>query len=137
MLKQIAHVCIKSTDLDATERFYGDLFGLKKLFNFIKDGEIIGFYLGLENNTSIEVFLDGQAAALPHPVIDHLCLQVDDMDVVIDHVRAAGQEITDKKKGCDNTWQAWMTDPAGVRIELFEYTAESSQFTGADCIVDW
>jgi glyoxylase I family protein len=137
MLKQVAHVCIMSTDLAATEAFYGDLFGLQKLFTFLKDGESIGFYLGLGNNTSIEVFLNREADSARHPLINHLCLEVDDMDAVISHVRASGHEISDKKMGCDNTWQAWITDPSGVRIELFEYTETSSQFTGNDCIVDW
>ena len=137
MLKQLAHVCIMSTDLAATERFYCDLFGLQKSFNFYKDGELYGYYLGLENKTFIEVFINTEAAAGTHPLINHLCLEVTDMDAVIEHVRANGYEITNKKKGCDNTWQAWINDPSGVRIELFEYTTESAQFTGSDCIVDW
>lgn len=137
MLNQLAHVCIMATDLEATERFYCELFGLKKLFHFEKEGEIIGFYIGLENRTSIEVFANVHAKTFKSPVIDHLCLEVEDMDTTIRHVRAHKHEITDKKLGCDNTWQAWMTDPSGVRIELFEYTPESSQFTGKDCVVDW
>ncbi|TIU37930.1 MAG: VOC family protein, partial [Mesorhizobium sp.] len=34
-------------------------------------------------------------------------------------------------------FQAWITDPNGVRIELFEYTAKSAQFTGGDRVADW
>ena len=30
-----------------------------------------------------------------------------------------------------------MTDPNGVRIELFEYTPKSAQFVGGDRIADW
>jgi catechol 2,3-dioxygenase-like lactoylglutathione lyase family enzyme len=137
MLKQLAHVCIMSTDLEATERFYCDLFGLKKSFVFYKGDEVFGFYLGLENRTFIEVFFNGNTAVQDNTPINHLCLEVADLDAVIAHVRANHYEITDKKKGCDNTWQAWLNDPSGVRIELFEYTAVSSQFNGQDCQVDW
>lgn len=137
MLKQIAHVCILSPDLKATEQFYCDRLGLSKLFNFDKDGRVIGFYLALDNRTSIEVFENGQAAVVPGAVIDHLCLEVDDLDALIDYLRSHDIAVTDKKLGCDHTWQAWLTDPGGVRIELFEYTPQSSQFTGADCMVDW
>jgi glyoxylase I family protein len=137
MLKQIAHVCILSADLKATEHFYCELLGLSKLFNFDKDGRVIGFYLGLDNRTSIEVFENAHAAAARGAVIDHLCLEVDDIAALIAHLRSHDIAITDKKLGCDHTWQAWVTDPGGVRLELFEYTPESSQFTGADCLVDW
>lgn len=137
MLKQLAHVCILARDLAATERFYCDLLGLKKAFNFDKDGQIIGFYLGLGGRTFIEVFANEHVDAACRAVIDHLCLEVESMDAIIEHVRTNGYEITDKKLGCDNTWQAWLSDPGGVRIELFEYTAQSSQFTGVDCVVDW
>lgn len=137
MLKQLAHVCIMSTDLEATERFYCDLFGLQKSFNFFKDGELFGFYLGMENKTFIEVFLNTEAAEIGTPLINHICLEVANMDTVIAHARANDYNITDKKKGVDNTWQAWINDPSGVRIELFEYTEESSQFTGNDCIANW
>jgi lactoylglutathione lyase/glyoxylase I family protein len=137
MLKQLAHVCIMSHDLDATQRFYCDLFGLKRSFDFYKDGELFGFYLGLGNRTFIEVFHNANAVAGDTPLINHLCLEVDDMDATIAHVRANGYEISDKSFGCDNTWQSWITDPSGVRLELFEYTDNSSQFNGNDCIVDW
>lgn len=139
MIKQLAHVCIKATDLAATEQFYCGLLGMEKRFRFDKEGTIIGFYLGLGGRTFIEVFADEGAgnAVGKRPLIDHLCLEVDNIDATIDRVRAQGHGITDKKFGCDNTWQAWLSDPSGVRIELFEYTENSSQFSGVDCVVDW
>lgn len=137
MIKQIAHVCILSHDLAATEAFYCGVLGLLKLFSFDKDGRIIGYYLGLDSRTSIEVFAAGDINVKDRAVIDHLCLEVDSIDEMISHLLSNGHEVSDKKLGCDSTWQAWLTDPSGVRIELFEYTEQSSQFTGADCVVDW
>jgi len=137
MIKQLAHVCIMATDLDLTERFYCKFLGLQKSFNFYKDGVLIGFYLGLENRTFIEVFLNSDAHKNNASLINHLCLEVSDIDLVIEQARANGYEITDKQKGVDNTWQSWMHDPSGVSIELFQYTANSSQFSGDDCIVNW
>lgn len=137
MLKQIAHICIMSHDLEATERFYCDLLGLQRSFDFLKDGELYGYYLGLGARTFIEVFHNATATAGENPSMNHMCLEVENLDEVIAHVRAAGHEITDKRKGADNTWQAWLNDPSDIRIELFEYTETSAQFTGADCFVDW
>jgi catechol 2,3-dioxygenase-like lactoylglutathione lyase family enzyme len=38
MLKQLAHICIHSEDLDATERFYTTALGMTKGFDFIRKG---------------------------------------------------------------------------------------------------
>lgn len=43
--------------------------------------------------------------------------------------------ITDKKMGWDNSWQAWITDPNGIKIELHQYTDKSSQIVGSDCVI--
>ena len=69
--------------------------------------------------------------------IKHLCLEVADIDEVIQAVRSKGWEISEKKLGGDHAWQSWIADPSGVQIELHQYTPESSHFTGEPCIVDW
>ncbi|MDM8530957.1 VOC family protein [Anaerolineales bacterium HSG25] len=139
MFKRLAHICIGATDLQATSDFYCDILGLKKQFKFDRDGEIIGFYLFIGETTFIEVFADSTSPAREQGqlLLKHFCLEVNDMDEVITTIRAKGGEITDKKFGIDNAWQAWLTDPSGVEIELHQYTSESSHFTGQDCVVDW
>ena len=42
-------------------------------------------------------------------------------------LRERGLEVSDPKLGTDRSWQAWITDPDGNRIELHHYTAESKQ----------
>ena len=42
-----------------------------------------------------------------------------------------------KKRGVDGTWQCWLTDPDGTKIELFEYTEDSAQFKGGDRVANW
>jgi predicted enzyme related to lactoylglutathione lyase len=66
-----------------------------------------------------------------------MCLQVDGIDHTLRQIRQAGYEASDKKLGADQTWQAWTADPDGIRIELHEYTEQSSQYTGQDVTVDW
>ena len=56
MIKQLAHICIFSKDLVATEEFYCQALKLKKVFNFVRDNEIIGFYLQISDKSYIEVF---------------------------------------------------------------------------------
>jgi glyoxylase I family protein len=137
MIKQVAHVNIVANDLPACEAFYCGILGMEKAFEFLKEGELLGFYLKAGSNTFIEVFAADQAPATDRLPIKHLCLEVDDLDEVIEAVRAKGWAITDKELGCDHAWQSWITDPTGVQIELHQYTPQSSHFTGKPCIVDW
>ncbi|MER8508395.1 VOC family protein [Mesorhizobium sp. M0894] len=69
--------------------------------------------------------------------INHFCLEVENIDAAIAHLRSKGVDVTSKKRGCDDTYQAWIRDPNGVKIELFEYTEKSAQFVGGDRIADW
>jgi predicted enzyme related to lactoylglutathione lyase len=71
--------------------------------------------------------------------INHICLETEDLDALLAHVRGQGVDITDKKLGVDGTWQAWTNDPNGVKLEIFQYTADSMQFKphGGVCQVNW
>ncbi|MBN1562442.1 MAG: VOC family protein [Anaerolineae bacterium] len=137
LIKRLAHLNIISTDLAASEHFYCTILGLEKAFEFHKEGELFGFYIKTGDMTFIEIFTSDEAAKVERPLIHHLCLETDDLDAVIASVRAQGGAITDKKRGTDQSWQAWTTDPNGVAIEIMQYTEDSSQYTGRDCIVNW
>jgi len=132
MIKRIAHLCLVSKDLVATERFYTEALGLKKAFYFLRNGVVIGFYLAIGDDSFIEVFQTDNVPNGESSAIRHFCLEVDSIDEVSACVRNAGYEITAKQLGSDRSWQAWITDPNGVKIELHEYTPESSQKTRAD-----
>jgi len=137
MIKQLAHINIGSYDLKASEDFYCNILGLEKIFEFIKDGELFGFYAGTGNTTFVEVFLQDEVRESSSSLLHHLCLEVEDLEAAILEIRAKGWEISDKIMGGDNSWQAWISDPSGVQIELMQYTNESSQFTGKPVEVDW
>ncbi len=137
MIKQLAHINIGAYDLAEAEHFYCGVLGMEKVFEFIKDGELYGFYAGAGNTTFVEVFIEENEIGDQPSLLRHLCLEVDDLDATIAEIRDRGWSISDKSFGGDNSWQAWITDPSGVQIELMQYTPESSQFTGEPCEVDW
>jgi glyoxylase I family protein len=137
MIKQLAHINIGAFDLASSENFYCNVLDMTKTFEFIKNGELYGFYAGFGNNTFIEVFIETRSIEDRPTMMRHLCLEVEDIDTAIANIRAKGWAVTNKKFGGDNSWQCWITDPSGVPIELMQYTKESSQFTGQPCIVDW
>lgn len=139
LIKQMAHTCIFAHDLTQTEAFYRDALGLKKAFDFKRGEDWIGFYLDLGGRTFIEVFRKTESSFAESNQINHICLETEQLDALIAHVRSQGVTITDKKLGVDGTWQAWTSDPNGVKLEIFEYTPESLQFkpAGNVCQVNW
>ena len=136
MIDGMAHVCIGATDLEATERFYCEGLGCEKVFDFIREGEVVGFYLRIADANFVEVFLQEEIDAEAPAPISHLCLEVSDIDGVAERLASKGYEVTEKKLGADRSWQVWTSDPCGVRIEFHQYTGDSSQVTGADCRLD-
>ena len=137
IIRQIAHVCIFANDLAETEAFYRDALGMTKIFSFTRNGEVFGYYLDAGGDTHVEVFQKSEAEYSDRNQINHMCFEVINMDEAIEHIRSLGIEARDKSNGCDDTWQSWITDPNGVKIELFEYTGNSAQFVGQDRVAHW
>ena len=136
-VKQVAHVCIFAKDLAETRDFYQNVLGLPIVFNFNRKGEWYGFYLDAGGRSNVEVFLKPEASYGPENAITHFCLEVENIDDAVAHIKSQGVPVTDKKYACDDTFQAWIRDPNDVKIELFEYTEKSAQFAGGDRIADW
>jgi catechol 2,3-dioxygenase-like lactoylglutathione lyase family enzyme len=134
MVKKLAHVCIGSSNLDATRKFYCGCLGLKEHFNFIKEGKNIGTHLEICHGSYLE-FFTGNPKIHEDNVIRHICFEVGSIDELIERLRKDGYEVTDKKMGTDKSWQAWTSDPDGVKIEFHEYTLTSSQMTKKDCVL--
>ena len=136
MKLKLAHVCLGSPDLTQSEEFYCRVLGMRRLFDFVKDGECVGFYLEAGDGTFIEIFRS-ESGAVTRPPLRHFCLETDDLDSVVRRLREAGFSPSEKKLGCDQTWQTWVESPEGLRFEFQQYTPESSQHSGAACTVTW
>jgi catechol 2,3-dioxygenase-like lactoylglutathione lyase family enzyme len=137
MIKALAHACVFSSDLARTEAFYCGMLGLKIQFRFLKDGKLFGYYLRISDSQFIEVFYregNGHSGQLP---IGHLCLETEDLGQVRQALQSHGVKTTEPKLGADHSWQLWSADPDGTPIEFHQYTPQSTQYTGADCVVNW
>jgi len=137
MIKTLAHICIFSKDLNRSLDFYCGVLGLKRHFDFFKDGALFGFYLQVGQSHFIEIFKTEAGVPIRHQRIHHFCLEVEDIDAMRDALIKRGVEVTPKKLGCDQTWQFWCKDPDGTDLEFQQYTAQSSQLIRKNCIVDW
>lgn len=137
MIKSLAHACILTNDLEKTAWFYGTVLGMSKRFDFKRHGQLIGYYYAITDNSFIEVFVTGaDLGSKTQEKITHFCLEVEDIDALDAHLQAHGVATRGKKLGNDHTWQLWCDDPNGIAIEFQAYTSQSTQFTGADCILD-
>ena len=128
MITGLAHACFTVSDLERALGFYRDGLGLKEAFDFVDDaGRRFGVYLHLGRRNFIELFqgqLDERAEKQSYK---HICREVDDIHTTVDALRKAGIEVSEIKLGRDHSYQAWVTDPDGNRIELHAYTPESWQ----------
>lgn len=134
---RLAHINIVSKDLAASEHFYCEVLGMRRVFDFLENGSLFGFYLDAGNMTFIEIFRQRKEVNVESPLVPHICLEVADIDAAIAEIRSKGWTIGDKRQGGDKAWQAWTKDPDGLAIEIMQYTPESSHFTGQPCIVTW
>lgn len=128
MITGLAHLCFTVKDLDASIAFYRDVLGLTPAFDFTDErGRRFGAYLRLGGRSFLELFKADAVRPADGQAYQHCCLEVDDINKTVADLRERGVEVTAVTLGSDQTWQAWLTDPDGNRIELHQYTAESWQ----------
>jgi len=135
MVVRLAHVCIESDDLPATEAFYGYL-GIKRTFEFRNlEDELIGMYMAFGNDTYFEIVK--VAERKKQGIISHFAIEVEDVEAVRNTLVDKGVEVTEKRLGGDNTWMVTCHDPNGIFLEFHEYTAQSMQKIGGTCVIDY
>ncbi len=132
---KLAHVCIESADLDATERFYS-LLGLSRQFDFQNlQGEPIGYYLRFDDRSFLEVVR--VATVKPEGRVMHFAIETTEIDTLRERLVDAGFHPGAKELGADRTWVVTCRDPSGVFVELQQYAEESMQFRGGTCLIDY
>jgi len=135
MQSKLAHVCIETDDLEATENFYRVL-GLERRFEFKNQhNDLVGFYLAFSNQTFIEVIKVRNPR--PEGVVRHFAIEVDDVDAWFERLKANGIDVTAKEYAGDDNWMITCRDPNGIFIELQQYTDKSMQRIGGDCKVNY
>ena len=128
MITALAHVCYIARDLDAAIDFYCNKLGLGHAFDFTnEEGERFGVYLKVGGRSFIELFVGTPEATPDRGSYQHLCLEVDDLPATVASLKEKGVEVSDPSFGSDNSWQSWIADPDGNRIELHCYSEASKQ----------
>ncbi len=146
MIRHLAHLCFTTNNLDRITAFYRDSLGLAVKFRFAAaDQSIFGIYIAAGDTTFLE-FFDQQLAARqwggePAPLTvgnryGHFCFEVTGLAAFRESLIARGVDVGEIRTGLDGSFQAWLADPDGNRIELMEYTQCSAQLAlGCDGVV--
>ncbi len=128
MITGLAHVCFIVSDLERSLHFYCDTLGFTPAFEFRNpQGVHTGQYIHCGGRNFIELFQGTLSERATAQSYSHICLEVDDIQATRDALQQGGIEVTEVKLGGDQSYQAWLADPDGNRIELHAYTAASKQ----------
>ena len=139
MIKQLAHVCLFTDQLDAMIAFYREVLGFPVKFTMKNDdGFAFGYYFACGDRTFVEIFdqrgaakqwggKPGEIRASRDARLRHFCFEVDNLESVVAQLTSRGVTVRPISVGMDHSKQAWIKDPDGNDIELMEYTARSLQ----------
>lgn len=137
MIRQLAHLCFFTDQVDQMVAFYRDGLGLPVKFTLNTDaGELMGYYFECGNSSFIEVFNQvlavkqwgGQVQKLTAgSLYRHHCFEVTGLEDFKKALEGRGIQVSAITIGMDNSRQAWTADPDGNAIELMEYTHQSLQ----------
>lgn len=128
MLRRLSHVCLGSSDLQRTIRFYNDLLGCSVAHEFHNDkGELYGVFLSCNNGTFLEFFNEPR----PEPargLFRHICFEVDDVEQMAARARTMGLACEIRRGRTDRILQFFVRDPDQTMIEFQQHDRESVLF---------
>ena len=137
MIRQLAHICFFTEDLNAMIKFYNEILGFQIKFTLNNDeGISFGYYFECGNSTFIEVFdrelANKQWGGSSEKFIrgnrfQHHCFEVTGLNELKAKLECKGLKVSEITTGMDHSRQAWIADPDGNPIELMEYTDKSLQ----------
>src|SRR5215204_5798857 len=128
----IGHVAIRVKDVGRTLDFYVNKLDFPEMMRLhFPDGRLMLVYLRITDVQYLEVFPDAEGERAPPREangLNHFCLEVDDLDQVVDELGRRGVALSREKKiGLDGNPQAWIEDPDGNRIEFMQMAKDSMQ----------
>ncbi len=132
MIRGLAHVAFRVTDLEKALDFYCTKLGFREAFRLEREGEYSPWivYIQIAPEHFIELFPGAQGENMSRGAVgyNHFCLLVDDLAATLHELAERGLEIDGQpQQGLDHNWQYWIKDPDGNAIELMQIVPESPQ----------
>lgn len=131
MVKGIAHLAFRVTDMERSVTFYETALGFHRKFELRDDhGAPWIVYLQVNDRQFVELFYSREKVAFDGVAsgYQHLCVEVAEIEELAAGLAAKGIRIVHPVVvGLDHNKQCWIADPDGNPIELMEYGADALQ----------
>lgn len=143
-VNNLDHVTVCVSDLAAARRFFG-LLGFEEDKAVVIAGEPFAAYMGLAEIEADHVTLvlpgasprfevqllhyrrptavaDAEIARLDKLGFNHICFAVDDIEAVVETLRAHGVEVRGELKGFHDRHLVFVTGPDNITVELAQWS---------------
>lgn len=117
----VIHTAIRVSDLEQTKEFYLDHLGLEFSREFVGGDGVTNYFVTGDSETEIQFKHDSEGGPVDSGDFDHLALEVDDTDAMVEHV--VDETDGSLRKGPMNSHDdshriAFVEDPDGYGIEF-------------------
>ncbi|MEJ0072024.1 MAG: VOC family protein [Pseudomonadota bacterium] len=110
------HFTMVTDDLEATKKFYA-MFGLRS--GPRPPLSVPGVWLYATDTPILHVILrDKDKLPEPDGLLDHMAFTASDLPAVVKTIEGAGYEYDLRRQPESRTWQLFLRDPTGVKVEF-------------------
>ena len=118
-IKEAGFTGYPSTDIPRTRKFYGEILGLTEGMVFEKDGVVGWIEFNVPGGHTIAIATANEQWT-PNPNGGGICFEVEDLDVAVEKVKAAGVTVTLPIQDFPICRMALIADPDGNTIALHQ-----------------
>jgi catechol 2,3-dioxygenase-like lactoylglutathione lyase family enzyme len=117
----VAHIAVRTNDLDAARRFYSDQLGYQEAFHLDRpEGGLMLVYFKVNDHQYIEVFPGWKGPE--QLVLYHIAFETDDARQLRDYLASKGVKVpAEVQKGSDGNLNFMIQDPDGHDVEFVQY----------------
>jgi catechol 2,3-dioxygenase-like lactoylglutathione lyase family enzyme len=116
----VAHIALKTDNLDAARKFYTGILGLQEPFHYSEGGQLLLTYFKVNDHQYIEVF-----PSLKHPKEDrlsHISFETTDAEQLRAYLASRGVKVPEKLEPMGDGNRGFdVTDPDGHDVEFVEF----------------
>ncbi|SDM29893.1 VOC family protein [Sediminibacillus halophilus] len=137
MIKGIGHLALTVEDMELSLDFYCGTLQFQHVFGIKDDnGNPWIEYIKVGTGQFIELFYGGDnrpEADANRIGFHHLCLEVTDIEKTANQLKEKGIKLdSEPKRGKDDNYQCWVSDPDGNWIEFMEISNASPHWAWYD-----
>ncbi len=117
----VAHIGLRTDDLDAARKFYGRYLGFQEAFSLNKpSGGLMLVYFKVNDHQYIEVFPELKSANQDR--LSHIAFETTDAEQLRAYLAGRGVQVPEKlRQGLDGNVSFMVKDPDGHDVEFVQY----------------